>query len=163
MNTPHILEIQIAEDQGLPMQPLQQVKIIESGIEGDRYAAGRGKFSNSKPPRNIDRHITLIASEVIQAVNQERSINIMFADTRRNILTIGIDLNLLVDKQFYIGEVLVEGVELCEPCGRPGQLSPNMEVKKYFNNAFKNRGGLRVRVLGTGDIHQGDEITIASQ
>lgn len=155
-----ILEIQIAADKGLPMQSLEHVKIVGSGIEGDRYASGKGAFSKSPPPRNIDRHITLIQSEMIEAVNAEKGISITFADTRRNLLTIGIQLNDLVGKKFQIGEVLVEGVELCEPCGRPGTLSTNADVKQHFKDAFVGRGGLRVRVLDTGEIHQGDEIKL---
>jgi MOSC domain-containing protein YiiM len=156
--SPRVLEIQIAEDKGQPMKPLTQATIVAAGIEGDRYAAGKGAFSKSPPPRNIDRHITLIETEAIQAVNTERNIAITFADTRRNILTIGIPLNDLVGKQFYIGEVLVEGVELCDPCGRPGTLAGRDEVRQHFKEAFENRGGLRVRVLGTGTISTGDEI-----
>lgn len=158
--SPKILGIQIAADKGLPMQSLEHVKIVDSGIEGDRYASGKGAFSKSPPPRNIDRHITLIQTEMIEAVNAEKGISITFADTRRNLLTIGIPLNDLVGKKFQIGEVLVEGVELCEPCGRPGTLSANADVKQHFKEAFVGRGGLRVRVLGTGEIHQGDEIKL---
>jgi MOSC domain-containing protein YiiM len=161
MNTPQILEIQIADDKGSPMKSLQQANIVEGGIEGDRYATGKGAFSNSKPPRNIDRHITLIEKEAIEAVQTERNINVTFADTRRNILTIGIRLNDLVGEQFLIGEVLVEGVELCDPCARPGILSNNSDVRTHFKEAFENRGGLRVRVLGKGEIRKGDEIKIA--
>src|SRR3989344_3733026 len=107
--TPKILEIQIAEDKGLPMQSLAEANVIASGIEGDRYTAGKGAFSKSPPPRNIDRHISLIESEAIVAVRTEKNIDVTFADTRRNLLTIGIPLNDLVGKKFYIGEVLVEG------------------------------------------------------
>lgn len=160
MNIPQILEIQIAEDKGAPMQNLQQANIVEGGIEGDRYATGKGAFSNSKPPRNIDRHISLIESEVIEAVRAERNIDVTFADTRRNLLTIGIRLNDLVGQRFYIGNVLVEGVELCDPCARPGILSGKPDVKQSFKDAFENSGGLRVRVLGTGEIRSNDPIRL---
>ncbi len=155
-----LLEIQISEDKGLPMQSLSEANVIENGIEGDRYAAGKGAFSKSPPPRNIDRHISLIESEAIAAVRVEKNIDVTFADTRRNLLTIGIQLNDLVGKKFYIGETLVEGVELCDPCGRPGILSGKDDVRQHFKDAFENRGGLRVRVLGTGKIRQGDEIDL---
>jgi MOSC domain-containing protein YiiM len=158
MNTPRVLSIQISEDKGQPMQSLTEANIIPEGIEGDRYAKGTGAFSNSKPPRNIDRHISLIEKEAIDAVRAESGIDVTFADTRRNIETIGIELNELVGKHFFIGEVLVEGVELCDPCARPGILSGKADLKNSFKELFNNRGGLRVRVLGTGKIRQGDVI-----
>ncbi len=157
-NTPQVLDIQIAADKGLPMQSLPQANIVSGGIEGDRYATGKGAFSKSPAPRNIDRHITLIESEAIAAAQTDYNITVTFAETRRNLLTIGISLNELVGKQFHIGNVLVEGVELCDPCGRPGTLSGREELRKHFKDAFTNRGGLRVRVLGTGTITTGDEI-----
>lgn len=158
--SPKLLAIQIAKDKGLPMQSRTEANVIEDGIEGDRYTTGKGAFSKSPPHRNIDRHISLIQSEAIEAVRAEKNIDVTFADTRRNLLTIGIQLNDLVGKKFYIGEVLVEGVELCDPCGRPGILSGKEDVRNNFKDAFENRGGLRVRVLGTGKIRQGDEIKI---
>jgi MOSC domain-containing protein YiiM len=164
MDTPRLLEIQIADDKGLPMRSVPSIKAIEGiGLEGDRYATGKGAFSNSKPPRNIDRHMSLIESEAIADVRTQENIDVTFADTRRNVLTIGIRLNTLVGKQFYIGDVLVEGVELCDPCGRPGTLSGKEDVRARFKEAFENRGGLRVRVLGTGEIQQGDVIRLENE
>lgn len=159
--SPKLLAIQIAEDRGSPMQARTEANVVAGGIEGDRYTTGRGAFSKSPPPRNIDRHVTLIESEAIEAVRAEKKIDVTFADTRRNLLTIGIQLNDLVGKKFFIGEVLVEGVELCDPCGRPGILSGKEDVRQHFKDAFENRGGLRVRVLGTGTIRENDAIRIA--
>ncbi len=159
---PHINEIQIARDKGQAMEPLEEATVIETGIDGDRYAIGKGAFSKSPPPRNIDRHITLIESEMIDAVRLLKNLEVTFADTRRNLLTIGIHLNDLVGKQFLIGEVLVEGVELCDPCDRPGILSGKEDLRQRFKDAFENCGGLRVRVLKTGVIKKGDAILLGS-
>lgn len=156
MNTPQLLGIQIAEDKGAPMLALKKAKVVEGGIEGDRYTLRKGSFSKT---RVDNRHISLIESETIQDVRKE-NIDVTFADTRRNLLTIGIRLNDLVGEKFFIGDVLVEGVELCDPCARPGILSGKDDVKKRFKDAFENRGGLRVRVLETGEIHEGDLIQI---
>ncbi len=158
MNTPRLLSIQIAEDKGLPMQALESVEITETGIRGDRYATGNGAFSNS---RIIDRHVSLIEIEAIEAVWSKHAIEVTFADTRRNLLTIGIRLNDLVGKTFRIGDVLVEGVELCDPCGRPGILSGKEQLKRSFKDVFHLSGGLRARVLQTGEIHTGDSIILA--
>lgn len=157
MNSPHILDIQIAADKNLPMESLEVATIIPTGIKGDRYATGNGSFSKT---RQENRHISLIASEAIAAASAEYNIDVTFEDTRRNICTIGIDLNALLGKQFKIGEVLVEGVELCTPCNLPGNLSGKDDVRAKFKEAFENRGGLRVRVLETGTITKDSPIVI---
>jgi len=41
------------------------------------------------------------------------------AETRRNIVTEGVDLNTLVGVTFMVNGVLMRGVELCAPCRRP--------------------------------------------
>ena len=46
----------------------------------------------------------------------EHGIEITAAESRRNVLTRGIDLNALVGKRFRVGDVECVGVELCEPC-----------------------------------------------
>ncbi len=158
METPRVLEIQIAEKKGLPMKRLQNAKVIATGLEGDRYATGKGAFSQSK--RVVDRHISLIESEAIYDVRDIEGLDVTFADTRRNLLTVGLKLNDLVGKRFFIGEVLVEGVELCDPCGRPGLLSGKDDVRVRFKDVFDNRGGLRVKIIGTGDINEGDSIRL---
>lgn len=156
-DAPRVLAINISPEKGAPMQSIDAAEITESGIAGDRYEAGKGAWSKV---RNVVRHISLIESEAIGKANQEFDIDTMFSDTRRNVLTIGIPLNDLVGKQFSIGGVVVEGVELCEPCGRPGILSKRDGLKLKFEEAFKGRGGLRVKVIKTGTIRAGDEIRV---
>jgi MOSC domain-containing protein YiiM len=65
------------------------------------------------------------------------------------------ELNMLVGKEFSIGNSRVRGIELCTPCERPSKLSGKSDFKK----AFKNRGGLRVEILKTGKITLGDAIS----
>ena len=160
---PRLLAIQIAPDKGLPMEAIPVARIIEQGIEGDRYAAGKGAFSKSPPPRNVDRHISLIEHEAIEYCRIQEKLDVTFADTRRNLLTIGIRLNELVGRRFRIGPVLVEGVELCDPCGRPGSLSGKEDLRKRFKEVFEGRGGLRVRVIETGEIRENDPIVVCQE
>ena len=157
MDTKKLLAIQIAEDKGAPMQSLESVKAIEGvGIEGDRYARGKGAFSGV---RDVVRHISLIESEVIQNVRDSNAVDLTFADTRRNLLTAGVCLNDLVGKRFRIGELLVEGVELCDPCARPGKLSGKPDLKN-FKDLLDNQGGLRVKIIKTGVLNVGDAIEL---
>lgn len=144
-----VFAIFISPDKGEPMiRVTTSIKAIEGqGLEGDRYQTGKGAYSNSK--RKVIRHVTLIAIEVIE--NTDFSME----QTRRNIITTGINLNNLVGKEFTVGNVRLRGIELADPCDRPSQLSGKPDFKSQFDNA----GGLRAQILTTGQIKPGDEIT----
>ena len=121
------------------------------GLDGDRYAVGQGTFS----PRASSRpgyDLTLIAEEVLDdlaAAGQP----IGFGASRRNVLTRGIDVNALVGRTFRIGDVLCAGRRLCEPCVHLERLSGPGVLRPLVN-----KGGLRVDVLGDGEIRVGDGI-----
>ena len=76
-------------------------------------------------------------------------------ESRRNIMTENVHLNELVGRKFQIGEVLVEGIRLCHPCGHLEKLTG-----KKVLSALKNRGGLRASILTDGTISIGDEISV---
>jgi MOSC domain-containing protein YiiM len=68
-------------------------------------------------------------------------------------VTAGVDLNALVGRDFRVGEVLIRGIRLCEPCGYLArQTSP--EVLR----GLLHRGGLRAQILSEGDIRVGDPL-----
>jgi MOSC domain-containing protein YiiM len=136
-----------------PMQLVDHARALAGrGLEGDRYAKGGGTFS----PRGTHRpgyELTLIAAEVVEELTG-RDGALDFASTRRNVLTRGIDLNALVGRDFYIGEVRCRGLRLAEPCAHlerlhgPGLLRPLI-----------HRGGLRVDILNDGGITTGSQIS----
>lgn len=115
------------------------------GLEGDRYHARRGTFTDVNG-RGHD--LTLVAAEALGALELTPE------DARRNVVTRGIDVNALVGRRFTIGDVDCFGQRLCEPCAhlerltRPGTL-----------RALIHRGGLRVDVLSDGEIRAGDPIS----
>ena len=63
-------------------------------------------------------------------------------------------LNALVGKQFWLGEILLLGTELCVPCERPAQLLR----RPGFMDAFEGRGGLRAQALNSGALNIGDKL-----
>jgi len=136
---------------------MEQVESIEAvageGLRGDRYGAGIGaaQFKGRRKPEN---EVTLIAREAIEAANDEFNYTIEHLDTRRNLLTTGVPLNDLVGKSFRVGDVVLKGLELCEPCGY-------LEKRTFVGiiAALKHRGGLRCCVLEGGQIAVGDAIT----
>lgn len=147
-----ILAIRVAHDAKALMQPVDYVLAAPGkGLVGDRYAEMKGAFQRGtmKPHQEV----TLIENEAITAVAREYELSVTHADTRRNLLTEGVPLNHLVGKTFRVGEVLLRGIKLCEPCSYLESLTqPGIET------AFRHRGGLRAQVVGGGIIRIGDTV-----
>jgi hypothetical protein len=118
------------------------------GLDGDRYAAGAGTFT----PRGGHRpgyQLTLLAAEVLDELTAA-GVAVDFAATRRNVLTRGIDVNALVGRTFRIGDVVCEGLRLCEPCVHLDRLSGPGLLRPLIH-----KGGLRADVLTDGEIRPG--------
>ena len=98
----------------------------------------------------------LIESEVIDQFNQETGSNIAYPVFRRNLVTEGVQLNSLVDKTFYVGEVTLRGTELCEPCL---YLQEKLKVTDLVKR-LTHKGGLCCEVLSSGTIRLGDNLSI---
>lgn len=155
----YISMIFIASAAGEPMKRVElPINVIEGvGLKGDRYAEKSGAFSKAK--REVIRHVTFIENETIEAVRRDYGLDQLLPEhTRRNIVTVGVPLNHLVGQVFEIGYASFVGVELCEPCKRPGALSGNDDIKEKFELAFKHRGGLRAEVLNSGIIAEKSRI-----
>ena len=105
--------------------------------------------------RDPDREITLIESEAIEAVPSEFDIPFALNESRRNLVTVGIALNDLVGKTFQVGELVLKGHRLCDPCSHLQKLTRPGVLK-----ALANRGGLRAEILVGGVIAVGDLIHV---
>ena len=137
------------------MQLLETARALAGrGFEGDRYAAGAGTFT----PRDSTRpgyDLTLMAAEVLDELTAA-GVAIDFAATRRNVLTRGIDVNALVGRTFRIGDVLLEGHRLCEPCVHLDRLSGPGLLRPLIH-----KGGLRADILTDGEIRLGAPVRAA--
>ncbi len=141
------------------MKSREEVRAIAGvGLEDDRYANESGAFSKGKAAKI--RHVTLVSLEAIAEANAANN-ETQFSpeETRRNLVTTGVDLNQLVDQEFQVGSVRMRGTELCKPCARPSNLSG----KPGFKDSFENKGGLRAEILNDGDIKKGDTIQVFSK
>ncbi len=146
-----IARIFVAPEKGERMQELERVNALAgAGLEGDRYAAGKGTFSKPSP----DRHVTLIESEALEGVQRDYGIDVSASATRRNLVTSGAYLNHLVGRVFRVGESRLRGVELCEPCALLEKESGVARARA----ALLHRGGLRAEILEGGAIAVGDPI-----
>jgi MOSC domain-containing protein YiiM len=95
--------------------------------------------------------LTLIAAESLEALWQETGIHLGPRDSRRNLLTRGIDLNALVGRRFRVGDVEAVGIELAEPCTKLQRLTGEPGVLR----GLVHRGGLRANVVEGGRIAVG--------
>jgi MOSC domain-containing protein YiiM len=144
-----VLEINIAPRRELLPKPVERVRAVAAqGLVGDR------KFTaEPRPEAERDGDLTLIAEEALEALFAESGIGLSGAESRRNLLTRGIDLNQLVGRPFRVGEVECEGIELCEPCSHLEGLTKPGVVR-----GLVHRGGLRAAIRRGGEIAVGDQV-----
>ncbi|HEX2711092.1 MAG TPA: MOSC domain-containing protein [Candidatus Acidoferrales bacterium] len=120
------------------------------GLEGDRYFYQAGTLSDRS---GFGSEVTLVELEVLEALRNYHGIALDPQATRRNIISRGIRLNTLVGREFRVGEVILRGAKLCEPCAHLEQAT-----RKGVLRALAHRGGLRAQILVGGTISVGDFI-----
>jgi MOSC domain-containing protein YiiM len=132
--------IAIASQESALPGAVGEIEVTDRGLVGDRYAdAG---------------DITLIAAEALEGLRADTGIELSHEESRRQVLTRGIDLNALVGKRFTVGSVECEGVELCEPCNHLQSLTQPGVLR-----GLVHRAGLRANVIRPGRIAVGDAVT----
>jgi MOSC domain-containing protein YiiM len=139
----------LTETHGSVPQSVDRARAVAgAGLVGNRYY-----FENGDAPAGCA--VTLIAAEGLETFVDETGIAVTAAETRRNVLTRGIDVNALVGKRFRIGGVECVGVELCEPC-----LHLESMTKPGVVKGLVHRAGLNADVMTDGDIVVGDAVTV---
>jgi MOSC domain-containing protein YiiM len=141
-----VFKIGITQNNNKNIEEVNSVELIANkGIVGDRY------FKDFSDPIS---QLTLIESENIDDYNKRYNLNIDYLDFRRNIVTKDIKLNDYIDKKILIGKVEVEAIDLCRPCRfLQEKLNKNNIIKEFLR-----KGGLRCRILSSGNIKVGDLI-----
>lgn len=147
-----IERIFIAPDSGGELIEVPHVRVLAgAGIEGDRYFKAKDEAG---------QNITLVEAEVIEAFNANFGTRHELSCTRRNLVTRGVRLSLLVGEEFFVGTVRLRGVELCEPCMGLGEalasegVTPSAAVKYLVH-----RAGIRADVLSSGTIATRAEVS----
>ena len=139
--------IAIAATRGELPQPVERVRAHAGrGLEGEYHLAPQ----RAEPGAAL----TLIEQEVLDGLRADTGIDLSHPASRRNVLTRGVNLNVLVGRRFRVGGVECVGVELCEPCNRLVKLTGERGVLR----GLVHRGGLRADVVSDGVIAPGDSI-----
>ena len=143
-----VYKIGIAINNNQPINEVNSINVLaDQGIVGDRH------FNEFNDPYN---QLSLIESENIDYYNIKYGLNISYIDFRRNIVTKGIQLNDLVGKKILVGDVELEGIDLCRPCKHLSETLGQENIIKEF----LRRGGLRCKILTSSCIRVGDKISI---
>jgi MOSC domain-containing protein YiiM len=120
--------------------------VADRGLRGDRYfrpadAAGPGV------------EVTLIEREALDAAARDYEVSLPPGAHRRNVVTSGVPLNHLVGRQFRVGDAVVEGTGLCEPCAHMESLAV-----EGAREALIHRGGLEADIVESGAVSVGDDV-----
>ena len=137
--------IGIRPERGAALHPVDMAEAIaEKGLAGDHYKSKGGK-----------RQVTMIQAEHIEAVASMVGLEAIDPSLlRRNIVVSGINLLAFKDKQFKVGNVILEYTGACHPCSR---MEENLGDGGY--NAMRGHGGITARIIEGGEIALGDAVS----
>jgi MOSC domain-containing protein YiiM len=146
-----VVSLHIAPQSAKPMLSVPQVNAVaDGGLEGDRFF--RASWSSANRP---DKAVTLIEDETVEAAAAELGIEVVPGDMRRNIVTRGVPLIDLLDREFTIGAVVMRGVRLFQPCAHLERISKVPGIAR----ALLHRSGLKAAIVSGGTLRVGDRIS----
>lgn len=153
-----ITGIYITPDEGEKIIEVPNVEAVAGiGLKGDRNYTSQ--LSIPKDKRNPEKELTLVEQKSVNMLNESGEFGTVHpGDLRRNLVTKGIDLNRLIGKVFFVGEVKAKGLELCEPCRHLEKLTGKKIMKPLVH-----KGGLRAQILESGMIKKGDQIVVPQE
>ncbi len=126
--------------------PVDDFALVEcrsgSGIVGDRYFDHKPDYKGQ---------ITFFAWETFQRIQEMFPNNPLTpAVFRRNVITMGLDLNSLIGVEFQMQGVWFAGTEEARPCHWM-----NRVIGDGAKEALEGFGGLRARILSNGELKVG--------
>lgn len=123
--------------------------IIGRGLECDRYTTEMG--SKSYLPGGERRNVSLLSKERIDRVNYEIEENglcpFRYGETRRNIITTGIEMEQFEGWEFSVGGVLMRYVCRARSCNSPSY----PKDKPSFRHWFGDNAGIIAQIV---DVRQ---------
>ena len=136
-----------------PERRLTPTSLAEVEALTDRHLAG--DHYQGKP--GSKRQVTLIQAEHLATVASVMQLPELDPGLiRRNLVVAGLILLALKDRQFWVGEVLLEYSGLCHPCSR---MEENLGPGGY--NAMRGHGGITARIVQGGLIQIGATVRLA--
>ena len=84
-------------------------------------------------------------------IARDHNVDLRPDQCRMNVITTGVPLSHLMDRQFVVGDVLLRGLKLNEPCSRLPEVAGIRLV-----SALVRRCGLFAEILEGGEIRPGN-------
>ena len=177
-----VLALHLTAKAGAQMKSVEEVDAVaDRGLVGDRYYESTGRYSERLSERQEQpaaqagrgahpegaaseaaapsvapkRQVTFIASEDLAALESE-GVELTAAESRRNVLTGGVELLRLIGRRFSVGGVVCEGIEECTPCSYLESLTRPGVLRALGGSG--GRGGLRAGIVSGGTIRVGDPV-----
>lgn len=131
-----------------PITLPEAVLLVDRGIEGDRKSRRSGGR----------RQVTLIQAEHLAVIGSVLGVPPVAPDLlRRNLVVSGINLVALAEREFAIGEALLQGTGHCHPCSR---MEEALGAGGYA--AMRGHGGITAVVIRGALIRVGDPVRAAA-
>ncbi len=139
MQSGTIVNLHIARVKGTPSDPVSEANALSGkGLEGDRSCN-----------ENNMRQVLVMDKETLDGFG------LAPGQIKENITTTGLDLSQVQPGQvFFIGDVTLEAVGECEPCGKMDA------IRQGLREELNHRRGQLAVVLNGGAIKVGDSIRI---
>jgi len=143
-----VFKLGITDKNNSEIKEVASIEVLANkGVVGDRH------FDDFNDPYC---QLSLIESENIDYYNSKYGLNIPYINFRRNIVTKGIKLNELIGKKIKVGDVSIEGIDLCRPCRHLTEMLDQEPVlKKVLKRSKKYHAH-----YDTGEFKVGDQIKI---
>ena len=128
----------IKREKGGKPVPLQAVRAIDGGLEGDHHTGSSKR-----------RQILLMFGKVLDELHIEPGA------IYENVVVDGIDVMALEEGQrLRLGEAVVDVTIPCEPCIQMDRVRPGLQ------DALESRRGMFVKVISPGMVRVGDLVEV---
>ena len=143
---------------GVPKYRTASIMIGAQGVQGDYHAGPVNRHKKSGEPEPNWRQVTLIASEVLEEMNERLEISLVAGDLGENILVRGLgDLSQMKkgDRLAIGGQVVLEVSAQNRPCDT---------IRRYHKalpEEIAGKRGIAAIVIASGSVRPGDVIEVA--
>jgi len=145
--------ILIGEKAKVPLRYVDSVQAVEGkGLAGDRYFLKQGTFNKPQLSQDV-REISIVAYDTLEICNSRLQTDLDFPDLRRNLVIKNLNIGLLEEEVFHLGEASFKIVRTCPPCRYLSRL-----LEEDMMSGLKYIGGYRAKIIKSGRISIGDEI-----